>query len=321
MTAGVAVGIDVGGTKLAAGLVAADGSVLDRVRHETPRDDAGRLADLIATVAGDLRSRHGVPGAPIGVGVAALIDRQGVVKFAPNLPLQDFDIGKEMASRIAGPVTIDNDANVAAWGEYRLGAGRRARNSMVMLTVGTGVGGGLVLADGLVRGAHGMAGELGHIAVLEGGPLCPCGARVCLEAFASGTAIARMAREAQASGALDAAGPLATLPPEQITGKAVTVAAHAGDDQAVEILATAGRWLGVGIASLVAAFDPEVVVLGGGAMQAGALLLEPARRAAQDRLLGGGHRELPPIVAAGLGDEAGLVGAALLALGDEVPPM
>lgn len=316
MTAGVAVGIDVGGTKLAAGLVAADGSVLDRVRHDTPRGRADDIADLIAAVAADLRSRHGVGDAPIGVGVAALIDRQGMVKFAPNLPLQDFAIGKEVGGRVGATVTIDNDANVAAWGEYRLGAGRSARESMVMLTVGTGVGGGIVLDDRLVRGSQGMAGELGHMAVLEGGPLCACGARGCVEALASGTAIGRMAREAQAAGTFAAASPLATLPPEQITGKAVTVAAHAGDQQAVEILATAGRWLGVGIASLVAAFDPEMIVLGGGAMQAGSLLLEPARDGAQDRLVGAGHRDLPPIVAAGLGDEAGFVGAALLALTD-----
>jgi glucokinase len=316
MSAGVAVGIDVGGTKLAAGLVAADGSVLDRVRHDTPRDEAGHIADLIATVAGDLRARHGVGDVPIGVGAAGLIDLQGVVKYSPNLPLRDFPIGKELANRIAGPISVDNDANVAAWGEYRAGAARAARDSMLMLTVGTGVGGGIVLGDRLVRGAHGMAGELGHVAVLEGGPLCPCGARGCLEALSSGTAIARTAREALSAGRITASSPLASMAPDEVTGKAVTVAAHAGDAGAIAILAAAGRWLGVGIASLVAAFDPEIVVLGGGAMQAGVLLLQPATQGAQERLLGRGYRELPPIVNAGLGDEAGIVGAALLALGD-----
>lgn len=316
MRAGVAVGIDVGGTKLAAGLVAADGSVLDRVRHDTPGDDAASIADLIGTVAADLRDRHRVGDVPVGVGAAGLVDGQGLVRFSPNLPLTAFPLGKELSSRISGPVTVDNDANVAAWGEYRAGAARFARDSMLMLTVGTGVGGGVVLGDRLVRGANGMAGELGHIAVLEGGPACPCGARGCLEALASGSAIARAAREAMAADRVAHDSPLATVAPGDVTGKAVTVAAYAGDPQATAILATAGRWLGVGIASLIAAFDPEVVVLGGGAMQAGALLLEPAAQGAQERLLGRGYRDLPPIVAAGLGDEAGLVGAALLALGD-----
>jgi glucokinase len=317
---GVAVGVDVGGTKLAAGLVAADGSVLDRVRHDTPRDDPVLIADLIAAVTADLRGRHGLADIPTGIGAAGLMDRQGVVKYSPNLPLTDFPLSKELAGLISGTITVDNDANVAAWGEYRIGAARGARDSMVMLTVGTGVGGGIVLADRLVRGAHGMAGELGHIAILEGGPPCPCGARGCLESLSSGTAIARAAREALERGRIGAAGPLAALRPDEVTGKAVTVAAHAGDEEAIAILADAGRWLGIGIASLVAAFDPEVVVLGGGAMQAGALLLEPAIQGAGDRLLGRGYRDLPPIVAAGLGDDAGIVGAALLALGDAGAP-
>lgn len=316
MAAGVAVGIDVGGTKLAAGLVASDGSVLERVRRDTPRDSAAHIADLVAAVAQELCAGHGVGEVPVGVGAAGLINRQGVVKFSPNLPLDDFPLAQELTARLPGPITVDNDANVAAWGEYRIGAARAARQSMVMLTVGTGVGGGLVIADRLVRGANGMAGELGHIAVLEGGPLCPCGARGCLEALSSGTAIARTAREALAAGRVAAASPLSGLAPQEVTGKAVTVAAYAGDAQATQILADAGRWLGIGIASLIAAFDPEVVVVGGGAMQAGSLLLEPATQGAQERLVGGGHRDLPPIVAAGLGDDAGLVGAALLALGD-----
>ena len=314
VSSGVAVGVDIGGTKLAAGLVGADGSVLDRVRHATPADDLQELTDRIVSVIEDLRSRHHVGDVPVGIGIAGLVDRSGVVRYAPNLPLRDHPIGKEVGSRLWGPVTVENDANAAAWGEYRAGAGRDAQDSLVMLTLGTGVGGGLVLEDRLVRGATGMAGELGHIAVLEGGPLCPCGARGCLEAMSSGTALARNAREAIADGRIRAGTALAELDPAEIDGKAVTVAAFAGDAEAVRILATAGRWLGVGIASLIAAFDPEIVVLGGGAMQAGALLLEPARQAAAERLLGRGYRDLPPIVHAGLADDAGLVGAALLAM-------
>ena len=312
--AGVAVGVDVGGTKLAAGLVADDGSVLDRVRHETPDDGAG-IVDLIVSVATEFQSRHNLEAVPVGVGAAGLLDTEGTLRFAPNLPVADFPLGRLLRTRLAGPVTVDNDANVAAWAEYRMGAGRDAHRSLVMLTVGTGVGGGLVLEDRLLRGANGMGGELGHIVVLDGGPVCGCGARGCLEAMASGTAIARIAAERLADGRIAADSPLGRLSPEQLTGKEVTVAAYGGDSGAVDVLATAGRWLGVGIASLIAAFDPEVVVVGGGAMQARDLLLAPARAACAERVVGRGYRTLPPIVEAALSDDAGLVGAALLALG------
>lgn len=308
---GVAIGIDVGGTKLAAGLVAADGSILDRVRYETPRD-GDEIVTIIAEVVSTFAAAHHVGAAPVGIGVAALVTADGGVSFAPNLPWTNFPLAATVRALLGVPVTVDNDANAAAWGEFRCGAGRGIRNSMVMLTVGTGVGGGLVLGERLVRGASGMAGELGHIAVLEGGPRCACGALGCLEAMASGTAVARMGREAVAAGVAD--GALGALPLDRITGKEVTIAASAGDAAAVEILTAAGRWLGIGIASLVAAFDPEIVVLGGGAMQAGHLLLDPAVAAAGERLVGRGFRTLAPIVPAALGDDAGLVGAALQAL-------
>ena len=316
---GLAVGVDVGGTKLAAGLVASDGSVLARVRHPTPQSGASEIVDVVVSTAEEFAREYGLREVAVGVGAAGLIDPQGTVRYAPNLPWADFALGAELSARLAGPVTVDNDANAAAWGEYRAGAGRGAHRSMVMLTLGTGVGGGLVLNDRLVRGAGGMAGELGHMAVVEGGPRCPCGARGCLESLASGTAIARLAREAIADGRVSSGGALLSMPPDGITGKSVTVAAHAGDRDARAVLAAAGRWLGVGIASLVAAFDPQIVVLGGGAMQAGTLLTVPAVEAAQSRLVGRGHRELAPIIAAQLGDDAGLVGAALLALEAPVP--
>jgi glucokinase len=211
-------------------------------------------------------------------------------------------------------VVVENDANVAAWGEYRAGAGVDAGESMVMLTVGTGVGGGLVLADRLVRGAHGLAAEFGHLILCEGGPRCPCGNRGCLEPLASGTAIGRLAQQAFDEGRIPPGSALAGLPREELIGKAVTLAAEQGDALAGELLAECGRWLGVGIATLVHALDPELVVVGGGAMQAGDHLLDPARSAFHERLLGRAHRPIPAIVPARLGDDAGLVGAALLAL-------
>lgn len=313
--AGVAVGIDVGGTKLAAALVAADGSVLDTLRFSTPKTSALAILDVIVEAATKLTTGHHVPDAPLGIGAAGLIDAAGVVRYSPNLPWTEFALRDELAARVQGPVTVDNDANAAAFGEFRAGAGRDVGPSMVMLTLGTGVGGGLILNNRLVRGASGMAGELGHIAVTDSGPRCPCGAIGCLEAMASGSAIANAARALQAEGRVASDGALAGLHPEEITGKEVTIAAHAGDTDAVQLLETAGQWLGIGIASLIAAFDPDVVVVGGGAMQAGELILGPARQVAGERLLGRGHRDLVPIVAARLGDQAGVVGAAMLALG------
>jgi glucokinase len=236
------------------------------------------------------------------------------VRYAPNLRWRDYPLRAALVERLGVPVSVDNDGNVAAWGEYRCGAGRDARTSMQMLTVGTGVGGGIIQMGGLVRGADGLGGELGHIIVAEGGPPCPCGNSGCLEAVASGTAIGRAAEDALASGRVPADSALHGI--EVLTGKSVTAAAQAGDAAAIAVLAEVGFWLGVGIASLINAFDPEIVVVGGGGMKAGDLLLVPARESARDRVIGLAHRSMPPVVAAELGDDAGVVGAALLALGD-----
>ncbi len=311
---GLAVGVDVGGTKLAAGLVAADGSVVERVRRDTPADERDAIVPLIAEVARDLVDRHGLSRVPVGVGAAGLVDRDGTVRFAPNIAWVDYPLRAELQALLDGPVTVDNDANVAAWGEYRAGAGTAAGDSLVMLTLGTGVGGGLVLEGALMRGANGLAAEFGHVIVDEGGPRCSCGNRGCLEPLASGTAIGRIARVGLADGSAPAGSTLRAVPRDEVTGKSVTVAAHAGDAYAASVLATAGFWLGVGISSLVDALDPALVVVGGGAIQAGELLLEPARAAAAERILGRRHRTVAPIVRAQLADDAGLVGAALLAL-------
>jgi glucokinase len=338
---GLAIGVDVGGTKLAAGLVHGGGEVVYRCRRETPNEPEALCAEIVDLVA-EIEHRHAVGHVPVGIGIAAIVDHNGVARYAPNLPLVDRPILDELRKSLdRTAVTVDNDANVAAWGEYRVGAGTDAVSSLLMLTVGTGVGGGLVLDGRLVRGAWGFAGEFGHIIVDEGGPQCACGNFGCLEALASGTAIGRMAREALAAGAIPPdsvlytpggiprvfsgtgapiGGPDKALVPDsltvvrEITGKVVTVAAQAGDRFAIELLARCGFWLGVGLASLVNALDPEIVVVGGGVIQAGELLLEPARMAMVDRLVGVGHRPVPGVVSAQLGDDAGLVGAALLAL-------
>jgi glucokinase len=304
-----AVGVDIGGTKLAAGLVAADGTVLARARRDTPAFDSAALLAATAAVVDDL----GGGGLPLGVGAAGLVDAAGAVRYAPNLGWRDYPLRDRLAERLGVAVTVDNDANVAAWGEFRCGAGAEAETSMVMLTVGTGVGGGLVVGGRLLRGANGMGAELGHLVVSAGGRRCPCGNLGCLEAYASGTAIGRAAEAAIAEGRVPAGSPLHDL--DVLTGKTVTAVAAEGDASAVAAVAEVGRWLGVGIGSLVNALDPDIVVIGGGAMQAGPLLLDPARSSAEDHVIGLAHRTMPPIVPASLGDDAGVVGAALLAAG------
>jgi len=311
----LAVGVDVGGTKVAAGLVGADGSVMQRLRRDTPATDAKGISDLVAKLAEQLSPKQRGMVVPVGVGAAGLIDRDGVVRFAPNIDWADYPLREELQDRIDAPVIVDNDANVAAWGEYCVGAAAGVTDCMVMLTVGTGVGGGMVLDDRLLRGSHGLAAELGHLIVDEGGQfLCGCGNHGCLETVASGTAVGRFALQGLEEGSAPRDSVLHDLDRSQITGKSVTVAAHAGDAYAREVLDRVGTWLGVGIASICNAFDPALVVVGGGAMQAGELLLRPARAAAEARLIGKGHRRLPPVVRAQLTDDAGLVGAALLAM-------
>lgn len=306
MTATVAIGVDVGGTKLAGAALDAEGQVLRRGRLTTPRDDPDRLVEAV----GELVHRLG-EGVPVGVGAAGIIDRSGTVRYAPNLGVSALPLGDLLQERIGAPVLVRNDATVALYGEWRAGAGRGV-DDVLMLTVGTGVGGGVLLGGALVDGVNGLAGELGHLIIHEGGRLCPCGNAGCLEAYASGTAIERRARSRIRGGGVAS---VLVDRPEGIDGRSITDAAEAGDAFAIEILAEAGSWLGVGIATLVNAFDPARVIIGGGAgANAGELLLSSARRSARDRIMGAAHRGVPDIVPAELGDDAGVVGAGLLAL-------
>lgn len=304
-----AVGVDIGGTKLLAGLVGPDGAVLVRRRLRTPPEGGAAVAAAVVEVVRELWEDAGTGPLPVGVGAAGLVDLDGTVRYSPNIPgWEDTPLRAELAAALGVDVRVDNDANTAAWAESRAGAGRDAGDSLLMLTVGTGVGGGLVHEGELVRGRSGLAAEFGHVIVREGGPACGCGNRGCLEAMASGQAIARVAREGLARGERSVLDSVADP-----SGKDVTRAAEDGDAFATAVLAECGFWLGVGIASLVNALDPEVVVVGGGAMQAGELLLGPARAACSARVLGAAHRKMPLVVPAALGDDAGMVGAALLA--------
>jgi glucokinase len=308
-----AVGLDIGGTKIAGGVVTESGRVLDRTRVPTPPDDqAATLAALLALVD-ELWARN--PGVEaIGLGAAGLVERPGGnARWAPHNTYRRMELRRLLHERTGLPTSVDNDANAAAWAESRFGAGA-ASGDLVLVTVGTGIGGGLVLDGGIYHGEHGFAGELGHLIVDPEGDRCACGNRGCLEAMASGSTLGRLGREAAAG---DPAGRLATLAAlggGPVTGEVVFAAASEGDKVALALFERVGHWLGVGIASLVTIFDPDLVVVGGGVAATGELLLAPARASFERYVHARDHRDLPPVVPARLGADAGLVGAATLAL-------
>lgn len=306
MSGAVAIGVDVGGTKLIAAAVAEDGTILERRRQSTPAGDGDQVLRTVLEIVEALDDGRALP---VGVGIAGIVDPAGVVRYGPNIGVRDFPLTARIRAATGRHAVVKNDATVAAFGEARAGAGRGAE-SLIMLTLGTGVGGGIVLDGGIVEGRHGFAGELGHVIVSEGGRRCPCGNRGCVEAYASGSAIGLMARE----GLVDREVTSSLREVVQLDGKAVTTAAQAGDAFAREILREAGTWLGVAMASLANALDPEVILVGGGAaIQAGDFVIPAARTAMGERLIGSKHREVPDVVPATLSDDAGMIGAALLA--------
>jgi glucokinase len=305
----LACGIDVGGTKIAGGVVDEHGTILEELRVESPATDVPAIEAAIEKLVTDLRTRHPIDA--VGVGAAGYIDKaRAVVLFAPNLAWRDLDLKADLERTLALPVVVENDANAAAWGEFQFGAGHDV-DDLLLVTVGTGVGGGVVLDGALYRGAFGVGAEIGHMRVVPNGILCGCGNRGCFEMYASGSALVREARAA-ARGSMLAAGlrERAGGDPDAITGPLITAAARDGDVFATEQLAQVGRWLGEGIASLAAVLDPAVVVIGGGVSAADELLLGPAREAFGSQLTGRGHRPTLEIRRARLGNRAGLIGAA-----------
>jgi len=309
----LACGVDVGGTKIAGGVVDEAGRILEELKVESPAEDVDAIEDAIAALVIELSSRHDI--ACVGIGAAGYVDSgRAHVLFAPNLAWRDLDLKADLEARVHLPVVVENDANAAAWGEFAFGAGKHV-DDLLLVTVGTGVGGGIVLDGKLHRGAFGVAAEIGHMRVVPGGVLCGCGNHGCLESYGSGTALVREARAA-ASGRsllardlLDRAGGDVSA----ITGPLITEAAQAGDVFAIDQLADLGTWLGEGIASLAAVLDPAVVAIGGGVSEAGDLLLDPIRAAFTKQLTGRGHRPVAEIRWAELGNKAGLIGAADLA--------
>ena len=308
----LAIGVDVGGTKIEGLLVDVSlGKILDRRLVETPAEDAEATARAIVAVARELMAGRDAVRA-LGVGAAGMVDLDGVMRYAPNVAWRDFPLTERVGAAVGLPTLVDNDANVAAWGEFRFGAGRGS-SDMLLVTVGTGIGGGIVLGGKLFRGAHGFAAEIGHIIVEPGGPRCGCGNLGCWEQVASGRALGRLGRQAATEHPESLMVGVAGGDPEKVTGVEVTVAAKRGDRVAVRILAEVGRRLGEGIAGFVNVLDPDLVVVGGGAIEAGEFLLQPARRAFIDSVEAPKHRPNVPIVPATLANDAGAVGAADLA--------
>ena len=308
------IGVDVGGTKVAGGVVDADGRVLAQTRCETPARDVERTRGVIIDVVRELAAAY--PVTAVGIGAAGWIDPgRTTVRYAPNLAWREERLHDHVAAAVDLPVVVENDGNVAAWAEFRFGAARDIDGSMVMFTVGTGIGGGVVVNGQLLRGGFGVAGELGHVSAVPDGESCGCGRRGCLEQYASGRALVRHARAAAARNPQAAAGLLALVGGdlEAITGPVVTTAARAGDKVACEAFESIGRWLGVGLADMVQILDPEVLVIGGGVAEAGELLLAPARESYHDALAARGRLPVAPVVAARLANTAGVVGAADLA--------
>jgi glucokinase len=312
----LSIGVDIGGTKVAAGVVDVEGQVLARARRLTPSRDPKAVQGTITEVVSRLRADHDVIA--VGIGAAGFVDSERArVLFAPHLAWRNEQLRDVVAAAVGLPVVVENDANAAAWAEWRFGAGR-GEAQFVCVTLGTGIGGGIVSDGRLQRGRHGMAGEFGHMVVVPDGHRCECGNRGCLEQYASGNVLGREVRE------LARAGSPVTVPlmervggdVDALVGPLITQAAQEGDPCAVELFEDVGRWLGIGLANLAAALDPGLFVIGGGVSDAGELLLRPARESFRRTLTGRGFRPEPRIVKAALGPEAGMVGAADLARAD-----
>ena len=326
MSRRLAIGIDIGGTKVAGGLVDVDGNITHRARRDTPHRSKSPsvVEDTIVEVVAELMQIVGAGSvAAVGIGAAGFVaaDRATVV-FAPHLSWRHEPLREALQKRVAVPIFVDNDANAAAWAEWKFGAAQ-GESHLMMITLGTGIGGGILIDGQVQRGRFGIAGEFGHMQVVPGGHRCECGNRGCWEQYASGNALVREARSL-----FSANSPLASDLfdrvegiPANLTGPLITAAARDGDPTACELLAEIGHWLGVGIANLAAAFDPGAFVIGGGLSAAGDLLLSSARETFKRQLPGRGYRSEARIVVAELGNDAGLIGAADLARGGVEPPV
>lgn len=305
--------IDLGGTKILTAVATDDGAWLAYDRRPTEAD-LGRdevVAHIIASLRASISSAGGTPVKAIGIGAAGPIDfERGVIVSAPNLiGWKDVPLGALISMALGCPAVLENDANAAALGEWTYGAGRGARN-MVYVTISTGIGGGLILDGRLYRGATGGAGELGHTLIDEHGPRCGCGARGCVEAMASGPAIATMAEELVRNGGSSVLSEAAAH--GALTSEAVARAAAEGDEGAHRVIVRAGHYLGLAMTVWANLFDPDVIVVGGGVSQIGATLLDPAVKVLRSRAIGTVAKHVR-IVPGELGDKAVCAGVLALA--------
>ncbi|HEU4867020.1 MAG TPA: ROK family protein [Actinomycetota bacterium] len=302
-------GVDIGGTKILGAVVDEEGTIISKTRVPTDREEG---VDALPEAVDLFLAEATKPIEAIGLAVAGFVEYpSGRILFAPNLSFSNPDIGEDLSREYGLPVVVENDANAAAWAENRFGAGRGSLN-MLMVTVGTGIGGGVVLDGRLYRGSRGFAAEFGHMPVTLDGPACNCGSRGCLEAVASGTALGRMARERVVDYPDSEVLRIAKGRVEDITGATVGRAADTHDPFAIELLWDLGTLLGVGLAGLAKAFDPELIVVGGGVLEEGESILGAAREELGARYKG--QVDPPPVVSASLGNDAGVVGAAQLSL-------
>ena len=299
-------GIDVGGTKFLGVILDDDGTVVHEARRPTPRG-ADAVIDGLVEFARELGEWDS-----LGIGVPGLVTREGVLRAAPNLvSVRELEVGPRVGAGLGRPVSVDNDATCAAVAEWRLGAAMGI-DDMVMVTLGTGIGGGIIAGGQLQRGTNGFAGEIGHIVVDPDGPPCPCGRRGCWERYASGNGLAQLAREAAVGRRVDRVVELAGGDPELVRGEHVQVAAREGDERALAVIDTFGRWVAIGLVNLANVLDPAMFVLGGGLAASGDLYLGPISKWFQDLLYAPELRPHPALVFAHLGERAGAVGAALL---------
>ncbi|WP_026924505.1 ROK family glucokinase [Glycomyces arizonensis] len=307
------IGVDIGGTKVGGGLVDEDGKVLATALRPTPADDTSGVIRAVTEVVEELRGDHEIEA--VGVGAAGWISAdRSTVMLAPNLSWKDEPLRDKVAAAVDLPVVVENDANVAIWGEHRFGAAKGFRSS-VLYTVGTGIGGGIVVKDNLLRGTHGVAAEIGHMRSVPDGRVCGCGRKGCLEQYASGGSLTQSAREGAKAdpGKASILLKLAGDDPDSITGREITEAAKQGDEVALAAFDFIGYYLGNSVADLVQLIDPGVVIIAGGVVDAGSVLLDPIRKHYTDALAKRAALPVAEVKAATLGSKAGVIGAADLA--------
>lgn len=312
----LAIGIDVGGTKILGVVTGVDGGIAHRLMAPTPKEP-DRVPDAIADVVASLIARmtgDGTEPVAVGVGVPGLVDRQGVLHYGPNVPgVVGLDISGHLRTRFDLPTVAENDASLAAVAEHRLGAARGHRHA-VIVTQGTGIGGGLIVNDALLHGANGFAGEPGHMLIDRFGPVCACGAQGCWEAVASGAGLANLARQLIEEGRGGRILELAGGDPGHVRGEHIAEALDEGDADALAVIDKFAWWVAQGLSSLITLLDPSIVVLGGGLTALSDSFIPDIQARVADTVLGGAYRPVVPVVAAELGAEAGAVGGALLAL-------